>query len=99
MLLDFNLTVSNLTLISLPETHLQIQAAHRKEVVICFFYGAPCTYHFYSVKGFKSFLVRSICGEQSLSFLILVFHHLCYSDFKTLCLAMLEISEVHSEPC
>ena len=39
MLVDFNLTVSNLTLISLPETNLQIQAAPRKEVVICFFYG------------------------------------------------------------
>ena len=35
-LVDFNLTQN-----SLPETHLQIQAASRIEVAICFFYGAP----------------------------------------------------------
>ena len=46
MLVDFNLTLLNLTTNSLPETNLQIQAAPRKEVAICFFYGAPCTQRF-----------------------------------------------------
>ena len=76
MLVDFNLTLLNLTQNSLPETYLQIQAANQKEVVICFFYGASCTQHFYSVKYSKSFLLGRICGEQSLSFLVLVFCHL-----------------------
>ena len=49
MLVDFSLTLLNLTSNSLPETHLQIQAAPRKEVAICFFYGAPYTQHFYSI--------------------------------------------------
>ena len=40
MLVDFNLTPFNLTQNSLPETYLQIQAAPRIEVAICFFYGA-----------------------------------------------------------
>ena len=65
----------NMTQSPLPETHLQIQAATRIEVGICFFYGAPCTQHFYSVKCSKSFLLGRIYGEQSLSFLMLVFHH------------------------
>ena len=51
MLVDFNLTLLN----SIPGTHLQIQAASRIEVVICFFYGAPCKQHFYRVKCSKSF--------------------------------------------
>ena len=37
MLIDFTLTLLNLS-----ETHLQIQAAPRIGVTICFFYGAPC---------------------------------------------------------
>ena len=49
MLVDSSLTLLNLTPNSLPETPLQIQAVPRKEVAICFFYGAPCTQHFYSV--------------------------------------------------
>ena len=76
MLVDFNLTMLNLTQNSLSETYLQIQAATRIEVMICFFYGAPCTQHFYSVKYSKSFFLGRICGEQSLSFLVLVFCHL-----------------------
>ena len=76
MLVDFNLTLLNLTQHSLPETYLQIQAATRIEVVVCFFYGAPCTHHFYSVKYSKFYLLGRICGEQSLSFLVLVFCHL-----------------------
>ena len=76
MLVDFNLTLLNLTRKSLPETYLQIQAATRLEVAICFFYGAPCTQHFYSVKYSKSFLLGKICREQSLIFLELVFCHL-----------------------
>ena len=36
MLIDFNLALLNLTQKSLPETYLQIQAATRIEVVICF---------------------------------------------------------------
>ena len=63
MLVYFNLTLLNLTQNSLPETYLQIQAATRIEVAICFFYGAPCTQHFYSVKCSKSFLLGRICGE------------------------------------
>ena len=55
MLLDFNLTLLNLTQNAILETHLQIQAAPRIEVVICFFYGAPCKQHFYRVKCSKSF--------------------------------------------
>ena len=39
MLVDFNLTQN-----SLSETHLQIQAAPRIDVAICFFYGPPCTH-------------------------------------------------------
>ena len=76
MLVDFNLTLPNLTQNSLSQTYLQIQAANRIEVVICFFYRASCTQHFYSVKYSKSFLPGSICGEQSLNFLVLVFCHL-----------------------
>ena len=76
MLIDFDLALLNLTQKSLPETYLQIQAATRIEVVICFFYGAPCTQHFYSVKYSKSLLLGRICGGQSLSFLVLVFYHL-----------------------
>ena len=76
MLVAFNLTLLNLTQKSLPETYLQIQAATRIEVVICFFYGAPCTQHFHSVKYSKSFLLGRIWGGQSLSFLVLVFCHL-----------------------
>ena len=75
MLVCFNLTLLNLTQNSLPKTHLQIQVPTRIEVVICFFYGAPSTKQFYSVKWSKSFLLGRICGEQSLSFLMLVFHH------------------------
>ena len=41
MLVDFVLTLLNLTQNSLPETNLQIKAAPRIEVAICFFYGAP----------------------------------------------------------
>ena len=76
MLVDFNLTLLNLTQNSLPETYLQIQAATQIEAVICFFYGASCTQHFYNVKYSKSFLLGRICGEQNLSFLVLVFCHL-----------------------
>ena len=76
MLVDFNLALLNLTQKSLPETYLQIQAATRIEVVICFFYRAPCTQHFYSVKYSKAFLLGRICEGQSLSFLVLVFCHL-----------------------
>ena len=47
MLVDFILTLLNLTQNSLPETDLQIQAAPRIEVAICFFYGAPFTQHFH----------------------------------------------------
>ena len=53
MLVDFNLTLLDLTLNSLPKTHLKIQAAPRIEVPICFFYGEPCTQHFYSAKCSK----------------------------------------------
>ena len=76
MLIDFDLALLNLTQKSLPKTYLQIQAATRIEVVICFFYGAPCTQHFYSVKYSKSLLLGRICGGQSLSCLVLVFYHL-----------------------
>ena len=72
MLVDFNLTLLNLTEKSLPETNLQIQAATSTDVAICCFYGAPCTQYF---RCSKSFLLGSICGEQSLSFLTLVFHY------------------------
>ena len=39
MLIDFNLTLLNLSQNSWPETHLQIQAAPWIEVAVCFFYG------------------------------------------------------------
>ena len=55
MLVDFNLALLNLAPNSVPETHLQIQAAPRREVLICFFYEAPYKQHFYSDKCFKSF--------------------------------------------
>ena len=84
MLADFNLTLFNLTQNFLPETHLHIQTAHRVYIAICFFYGAPCTQQFYRVKFSKSFLLGRICGEQQLSFLALIFHHLLYWDFKNL---------------
>ena len=61
MLVDFNLTLLNLTPKSSSETHLQVQAAPQKEEAIFFFYEAPCSQHFHSVL---------ICGEQSLSYLI-----------------------------
>ena len=76
MLIDFNLTLFNLTQNSFSETHLQIQAAPRIEGAICFFYGAPGTQNFYRVKCFKSFLLCTSCGEKSLSFLVIVFHDL-----------------------
>ena len=76
MLVDSNLMLLNLIKNFLPETYLHIQAATRIEVVICFFYGAPCTQHFYSVKYSKSVLLGRICGEQSLSFSVLVVYHL-----------------------
>ena len=78
MLVDFILTLLNLTQNSLPETDLQIQAAPRIEVAICFFFGAPCTHRFvkHPVKCPKSCLLSKMCGEQSLSFVVLVFHHL-----------------------
>ena len=63
MLVDFNLTLLNLAQNSLPETHLETQAAPR---TVCFFYGKPCTQHFYSVKCSKSFLLGRICGEFEL---------------------------------
>ena len=91
MLIDFNLTLLNSTQNSLSETHSQIQAAPRIEVTICFFYGAPSTQHFYLVKCFKSFLLGRICREQSLSFLVLFFHHLSYSDYKNLILTMQDL--------
>ena len=50
MRIDFNLVLLNLTQNSLSETHLQIQAAPPIEVVICFFYGAPCAQNFNRVK-------------------------------------------------
>ena len=102
MLVDFNLTLLNFTQNSLPETHLQIQAAPRIEVAMCFYYGEPCTQHFYSIKCSKSFLLGRICGEQSLSFVVLVFHNLCHllkSDFKNLFLTMLRIPDAHSRHC
>ena len=63
---------------------LKIQAAPRKELVICFFSGTRCTQDFYSVKCSKSvtLVLNSICGEQNLSCSVLIFHHLLYSDFK-----------------
>ena len=76
MLVDFILTLLNFTQNSLPETDLQIQATFRIEVATCFFYGAPCTQHFHSVKCPESCLLSGICGEQSLSFVVLVFHNL-----------------------
>ena len=76
MLVDFILTLLNLTQNSLPETNLQIQAAPRIGVAICFFYGAPCTQHFHRVMCPKSCLLSRICREQSLGFVVLVFHHL-----------------------
>ena len=76
MLIDFNLVTLSLTQNSLSETHLLIQAAPRIEVAICFFYRVPCTQDFYRVKCFKSFLLGRICDEQSLSYLVIVFHHL-----------------------
>ena len=69
MLIDFDLALLNLTQYSLYETHLKIHAAPRIEEGIYFFYGAPCTQHFYRVKRFKSFLLGRISGERSLSFL------------------------------
>ena len=51
MIVDFNLTLLHLTQNSLPETHLQIHAAPRIEVAICFFYGAP---HFRMVEFTES---------------------------------------------
>ena len=69
MLVGFNLALLNLTQNSLSETHLQIQAAPRIEVAICFFYGAPWTQHFCRVKCFKYFLLGRICAEQSLGFI------------------------------
>ena len=84
MHVDFVLTLLNLTQNSLPETDLQIQVAPRIEVAICFFYGAPCRHHFHPVMCRKSCLLSRICGEQSLSFVVLVFRHLLYSDFKNL---------------
>ena len=60
MLIDFNLTLLNLTQNSLFETDLQIQAIPGTEVVICFFYGLPCTQHFNGAKCFKSFLLGRI---------------------------------------
>ena len=76
MLNDFNLALLNLTQNPLSETHLQIHIAPRIEVAIFLFYGAPCTQHFYRVKCFNLFLLGRICGEKSLSFLVIVFHHL-----------------------
>ena len=63
MVADFNLTLPNLTQNSSPKTHLKIQAAPQIEVAICFFYGEPCTQHFYSVKCSKSLLLGKICGK------------------------------------
>ena len=63
MLVDFILTLPNLTRNSLPETDLQIQAAPRIEVAICFFYGVPCTEHFRRVNCPKSCFLSRICGE------------------------------------
>ena len=68
MLTDFNLRLLNFTQNSLPETYLQIHAAPQKEAA-CFFYGVPCTKHFYRFKCSKSFLLGRICGEESLNFL------------------------------
>ena len=76
MLVGFHLTLLNLTQNSLAKTHLEIQAAPRIEVAICFFYGELCTQHFYSVKCSKSVLIGRIYREQSLSFLVVVFHYL-----------------------
>ena len=72
----FHLTLLNFTQNSLAKTHLEIQAAPRIEVAICFFYGEPCTQHFYRVKCSKSVLIGRIYREQSLSFLVVVFHYL-----------------------
>ena len=76
MLVDFVLTLLNLTQNSLPETDLQTQTGPRIEVAICFFYGAPCTQYFHRVKCSKSCLLSRIYREQSLSFVEIVFHHL-----------------------
>ena len=65
LLVDFNLTLLNLRPNSVPETHLQIQAAPRIEVAICFFYEAPCTQQFYCVKCSKSFLLGRIWNRYS----------------------------------
>ena len=64
MLVDFNLTLLNLTQNSLPGTYLQIQAAPQIEAAICFSYGAPCTQNFHRIKCPKSSLLGIICGEQ-----------------------------------
>ena len=76
MLVDFHLTLLNLTQNFLAKTQLEIEAPPRIEVAICFFYGEPCTQHFCSVKCSKSVLLGRVYGGQSLSFLIVVFHHL-----------------------
>ena len=57
MLVGFNLTLVNLTLNSPPETHVQVQAAPRKEKGIFFFYGAPVTQHFFDIKCSKFFTI------------------------------------------
>ena len=55
MRIDFNLVLLNLTQNPLSETHLQIHVAPRIEVAIYFFYGAPCTQHFYRVSVLNLF--------------------------------------------
>ena len=65
----------NLLQNSLSETRLQIEAAPRIEVAICFFYGPPYTQHFKGAMSFKPFFLGGI-WEKNLSFLIIVFHHL-----------------------
>ena len=55
MLVRFNLTLVNLTLNSPPETHVEVQAAPRKEKGIFFVYGAPVTQHFFGIKCTKFF--------------------------------------------
>ena len=55
MLINFILVLLNLTQNPLSETHLQIHVAPRIEVAIYFFYGAPCTQHFYRVSVLNLF--------------------------------------------
>ena len=76
MLIDFNLVLLNLTQNPLSETHLQIHVAPRNRSSDLLLLWSTLYTTFLSCKCFKSFLLGRICGEKSLSFLVIVFHHL-----------------------